>query len=171
MNHKYIVVFDFETDSPDPETCNPVEIAAVAIHPQTLEIKTEDAFKATIKPPGINKDEYFTEARQKTIDWHASTRGCDASDIIAGWKKGRAEKTVWKNFCSFLEKYKIEKDVSRKIFYTEPVASGYNINGFDIPIAKRLQEKHKTPWPFGKNTMDLYDLMYYWCLEAYPSLS
>ncbi len=162
MNHKYIIVFDYETDSPDPTSCNPVEIAAVAIHPRTLEIKEDDAFKAVIKPPDINKDEYFTDARQKTIDWHANTRGCSSAEIIAGWKKGKSEKMVWKNFCAYLNKYKIEKDPSRKIYYTEPVPAGYNIDGFDLPICKRLQATHKTPWPFAKNSMDLYSLMYYW---------
>lgn len=163
MNHRWIVVYDLETDSPDPLEANPVEIAAVAIHPRTLEIKKDDVFKVTVKPPGITNDDYFTTARQKTIDWHASTRGCKSEDIIALWKKGKATKIAMKNFCSFLEKYHIEKDPSRKIYYTEPVYSGYNVNGFDDLIIKRMCENHKLKYPFAKTgNMDLMDVLYPW---------
>ena len=99
MNNRWIIVFDFETDGTDPNTCNPVELAAVPIEPRTLEIKASKAFSAVIKPPGFNKDEYFTEERQKTIEWHAKQRGVTSADIIKSWKKGKSEKIVWKNFC------------------------------------------------------------------------
>ena len=38
MNNRCIIVFDWQTDSPDPHTCNPVELAAIPIEPRTLEI-------------------------------------------------------------------------------------------------------------------------------------
>ena len=75
MNNRWIMVFDLETDSPNPQTCNAVELAAVPVNPRTLEIKAEQAFRATIKPDDIDKEEYFTKARQDTIAWHAKTRG------------------------------------------------------------------------------------------------
>ena len=161
MNNRWIIVFDFETDGTDPNTCNPVELAAVPIEPRTLEIKASKAFSAVIKPPGFNKDEYFTEERQKTIEWHAKQRGVTSADIIKSWKKGKSEKIVWKNFCEYRKKFNIEKSYGN--WYTEPVAAGYNIIGFDLPICQRLSEKHKTGMPFAKvNKMDLMDLMFYW---------
>ena len=42
MNHRWIIVYDLETDGPDPSTANPVEIAAVPVNPRTLEIKMDD---------------------------------------------------------------------------------------------------------------------------------
>ena len=82
MNHRWIIVYDLETDGPDPTIANPVEIAAVPVNPRTLEIKMDDTFEVTVKPPGIDKDDYFTTGVQKTIDWHASTRGCSSADIV-----------------------------------------------------------------------------------------
>lgn len=160
MNHRWIIVYDLETDSPDPNEANPVEIAAVPVNPRTLEIKMDDTFKVTVKPPGIDKDEYFTTARQKTIDWHANTRGCQSSDIISTWKKGKSQKVAMKNFCSYLEKYHIEKDPGRKIFYTEPVYSGYNIDGFDDIIIRNMCDKHNLKYPFAKmGNLDLMNLI------------
>ena len=92
MNKRWIIVFDWETDSPDPHTCNPVELAAIPIEPRTLEIKEDKAFSTVIKPPGFNKEEYFTDDRQKTIEWHAKQRGVTSEDIIKAWKKGKSEK-------------------------------------------------------------------------------
>ena len=71
MNNRWIIVFDWETDSPDPHTCNPVELAAIPIEPRTLEIKKDKAFNTVIKPPGFIKDEYFRDDRQITF-------GCQA---------------------------------------------------------------------------------------------
>ena len=48
MNNRWIIVFDWETDSPNPDTCNPVELAAVPVDPRTLEIKTVQPFVQTI---------------------------------------------------------------------------------------------------------------------------
>lgn len=163
MNHKWIIVYDLETDSAKPEEANITEIAAVAIHPRTLDIKTDDAFKLTVKPPGITKDEYFTSARQDTIQWHANTRGCTSEDIIKLWKSGKSTKIALKSFCTFLEKYHIEKDPARKIYYTEPVYSGYNVNGFDDIIIRRLLNEHKLKYPFAKmGHMDVMDIIGMW---------
>ena len=51
--------FDLETDALNPQTCNAVELAAVPVNPRTLEIKSEQAFRATIKPDDIDKEEYL----------------------------------------------------------------------------------------------------------------
>lgn len=161
MNKRWIMVFDWETDGVDPYSCNPVELAAVPVDPRTLEIKEDRAFNAIIKPDGFDSDEYFTDDRQKTIEWHAKQRGVDSSDIIKIWKKGKSEKIVWKSFCDYCKKFNIEK--SPGSWYTEPIAAGYNIIGFDLPICERLAAKHKTKVPFSKTTkIDLMDLMFYW---------
>ena len=161
MNNRWIIVFDWETDGPDPTTCNPVELAAIPIDPRTLDIKIDKAFNATIKPPGITKEEYFTDEKQKTIEWHAKQRGVTSEDIIQTWKSGKSEKIVWKNFCEYCKKFEIEK--SRDSWYTEPIAAGYNIIGFDLPICQRLAKKHKTKMPFAKVTkIDIMDMLFFW---------
>jgi hypothetical protein len=161
INNRWIIVFDLETDSPDPDQCNPVEIAAVPVDPRTLEIKSGNAFRATIKPDGIDTDEYFTKAHQDTIAWHAKTRGVEPEDIIREWKSAQSEKVVWKNFMSYCAKYEIDKRQGQ--WYVEPIPCGYNIVGFDLPIIKRLSEKHKTKMPFSKvNKIDLMDILFMW---------
>ena len=163
MNHRWIIVYDLETDGPDPTTANPVEIAAVPVNPRTLEIKMDDTFEVTVKPPGIDKDAYFTTGVQKTIDWHASTRGCSSDDIVSTWKKGKSQKVAMKNFCSYLQKYHIEKDPVRRIYFTEPAYSGYNVDGFDDIIIRNMCTKHKLDYPFAKmGNMDLLNYITYW---------
>ncbi len=109
MNNRWIIVFDWETDGPNPETCNPVELAAIPVNPRTLEIKKEQAFRATIRPDGIDSEEYFTKERQDTIAWHAKQRGVETEDIVKDWKSGQNEKVVWKNFCNYCSKYEVDK--------------------------------------------------------------
>jgi len=163
MNHRWIIVYDLETDGPDPTTANPVEIAAVPVNPRTLEIKMDDTFEVTVKPPGIDKDDYFTTGVQKTIDWHASTRGCSSADIVSNWKKGKSQKVAMKNFCSYLQKYHIEKDPVRRIYFTEPAYSGYNVDGFDDIIIRNMCDRHKLDYPFAKmGNMDLLHYITYW---------
>ena len=163
MNHRWIIVYDLETDGPDPTTANPVEIAAVPVNPRTLEIKMDDTFEVTVKPPGIDKDDYFTTGVQKTIDWHASTRGCSSEDIVSTWKKGKSQKVAMKNFCSYLQKYHIEKDPMRRIYFTEPAYSGYNVDGFDDIIIRNMCDRHKLDYPFAKmGNMDLLHYITYW---------
>lgn len=164
MNHKYYIVADLETDSADCNTANPVEIAAVAIHPRTLEIMTDDAFKMTVKPEGFDSEDYMTDARAKTIKWHADTRKVKKDDILNMWSEGISEEMAWKGFCTYVNKYNIRKNPSKKIYYTEPIISGYNIDGFDMPILERLNTKYKTKWPFSSypRTFDLQNIIYYW---------
>ena len=100
---------------------------------------------------------------QKTIDWHASTRGCSSADIVGMWKKGKSQKVAMKNFCSYLQKYHIEKDPVRRIYFTEPAYSGYNVDGFDDIIIRNMCDKHKLDYPFAKmGNMDLLNYITYW---------
>lgn len=161
MNSRWIMVFDWETDGPKPATCNPVELAAVPVDPRTLEIKEDQAFKAVIRPDGIDSEEYFTKERQDTIAWHAKQRGVDTDEIVADWKKGQSEKVVWKNFCNYCAKYEVDK--RRGQWYTEPIPSGYNIVNFDLVIARRLAEKYGTKFPFSEvNKIDMMDICFMW---------
>ena len=80
-NSRWIICFDFETDSPNQDTCNPVQLAAVPIDPVTLEVKKDQSFNVTIKPEGINKKDYFTPEREKTINWHAQIHETSYEDI------------------------------------------------------------------------------------------
>ena len=50
MNYRDIIVFDFETGGANPHTCQPTQIAAVAIHARKLEIQPGGTFNSEIRP-------------------------------------------------------------------------------------------------------------------------
>ncbi len=160
-NSRWIICFDFETDSPDMEKCNPVQLAAVPIDPETLEVKKDQFFNITIKPADIDKPEYFDADREKTINWHAENYGITYEEVINRWKSGVAEKVAWKNFCTYCSKYVVDKKPGQ--WFPDPIPAGYNITGFDIPIAQRLCKKHKTKFPFSEvNKLDAMDNLFWW---------
>ena len=60
MNYRDIIVFDFETGGANPHTCQPTQIAAVAIHARKLELQPGGIFDSEIRP--IIDDEKAIEA-------------------------------------------------------------------------------------------------------------
>jgi len=162
-NSRWIICFDFETDLPDSEKCNPVQLAAVPIDPENLEVKKDQSFNVIIKPPGIDKDEYFeVPNREKTIAWHAENYGISSEGVVEKWKtEGVSEKVAWKNFCNWCLKYNVDKRPGQ--WFPQPIPAGYNITGFDIPIARRLCKKHKIKMPFSEVTkLDAMDNLFWW---------
>ncbi len=161
-NNRWIICFDFETDLPDKDLCNPVQLAAVPIDPETLEVKKDQAFNAMIKPEGIDKPEYFdVPKREGTINWHAQNYGITYEEVIEKWKNGVSEKVAWKNFATYCKKYTVDKKPGQ--WFPEPIPAGYNITGFDIPIAERLCKKHKIKMPFSSVTkLDAMDNLFWW---------
>ena len=160
-NTRWLLTVDIETDLPDHELCNPVQLAAVPIHPETLEVRKDEAFNVMIKPPGINKEDYLTEDRQKCIAWHAKIHKVTPDEILDRWKKGVSEKVAWKSFITYCKKYEVAKKPGQ--WYPQPVPAGYNITGFDLPIMRRLCKKHKTPFPFSAVTkLDAMDMLFWW---------
>jgi len=160
-NSRWFICFDFETDGKKAEECSPVELAAVPIDPETLEIRRACAFSTVIRPPGIDKEDYFDDKKVETINWHAKQAGCTFDDIVEKWKGGMAQKTAWKNFCSYCSKYNVDKRPGQ--WYPQPIPVGYNILGYDMIIAERLAEKHKAKVPFSQVTrVDIFDMIFTW---------
>lgn len=161
MNKQFYLVYDFETDGVDPNTCNPVELAAVPVEPRRLDILKEEHFKIIIKPPDIDNPEYLTDERLKTIQWHAKNKNITPEDVIASWKNGFEPKTAWEMMAKYAEKYTIPK--TRGHWYTEPIPVGYNIICFDNIIAKRLSDQYNIKYPFSAvKKIDLQDLLFTW---------
>ena len=46
INTHKIISLDFECDGVNPFTCNPTQLAAIAIHPRTLEIIPDSEFNS-----------------------------------------------------------------------------------------------------------------------------
>ena len=131
MNKNKICVFDFETDGRDVKTLNPVQLAAVIVDPRKLELVNKAEFNSFIRPEGIDNKNYVDKNRA-TIEWHANIRGCSVDEILELWKSAPPQKIVWGNFIEFLSKF--HKVGQRKTKFSAPIACGYNIHNFDLPI-------------------------------------
>lgn len=166
MNFNKICVYDFETDGKDPHTCNPVELAAVIIDPRTLELVPDSEFSVTIKPPDIDKKDYF-DKHKDTIDFHAKNSKLTPEEVVQNWKKGVEEKTAWQSFVDYLDKY--HKSSERKGQFSAPLQAGMNIYRFDSIIIERLAKKYDMLSKEGINKVfhprdkiDLMNILFLW---------
>jgi DNA polymerase III epsilon subunit-like protein len=132
MNYRDIIVFDFETGSRNPDKTQPVQIAAVAIHGRKLTVQPEGYFESLIRP--ILDDEEAIEKGLDPIEDEALAVNGKTREELA---KAPAARTVWKKFANFVNRYNFKGTP-----YYAPVAAGYNIVGFDMPIVQRMCEQY-----------------------------
>lgn len=166
MNYNKICVFDFETDGSDPSQCSPVQIAAVIVDPLNLEIVPGSEFNINFKPEVLEKDENY-EYTTDILDFHAKVKGCKKDDVLNEWKKYPKQEIAWKMFVEYLDKYHSRS--SKKSQFSAPIAAGYNIYRFDLPIIDRLSVKYKNINKEGRSDLfyprdvaDVINLIYYW---------
>lgn len=139
MNTKNICVFDFETDSPKPDTCNPVQLGAIMVHPIKLTLIDSAEFNSDMRPLDFDEPDY-AKKHKDTIEWHAKTAKCTTDEVLARWADAPPQKDVWKAFLSWLSRYHTKQD--RQTIFTAPIAAGYNIYNFDLKIIQRLSAKY-----------------------------
>ncbi|MAF25448.1 hypothetical protein CL634_07730 [bacterium] len=160
MNYKDIIVFDFETGSRNPDKTQPVQIAAVAIHGRKLTIQNGGYFESLMRPV-LDDDKAIEMGIDPIEDEALAVNGKTRKELA----KAPQPKTVWKKFSNFVNKYNWKKTP-----YFAPVAAGYNINGFDMPIVQRLCEQYgPTDKKTGKQTLfdkihriDMMDTVWMW---------
>lgn len=141
MNFQKICVYDFETDSANPRTCNPVQLGAIIINPRTLTVETDSEFNSGICPEDLLKDEkQYIQDHSDTIAWHSRVQNCTSEQIIEKWKSYPLEKDVYKNFKDYLLKYHTR--TKRQCKFSAPMKAGYNIIRFDNIIIERLCKKY-----------------------------
>jgi len=140
LNLKKICVFDFETDSPDPHTCQPVELGAIMIDPRKLKFIEGSEFNSMMRPTNIDEENYY-EVHKDTISWHARQLNKKPLEVLDSWKAAPLQKNVWADFKRYLDMYHVQD--KRKSVFTAPLACGFNILDFDLPIIQRLSKKYK----------------------------
>jgi hypothetical protein len=165
INYNKICVFDFETDGSDPRVCSPVQIASVIIDPIKLEIVPKSEFNIFFKPDVLANDENY-EYTTDILDFHAKVKGCSKDDILKEWKAYPSQEQSWKMFTNYLEMYHSRS--SKKSQFSAPIAAGYNINRFDLPIVDRLSNKYgnvnkelKTDIFYPRDVVDIMNLIFY----------
>jgi hypothetical protein len=179
----HICVYDFETDGPNPEICQPVQLAALIIDYRTLEIIDKSEFSSFMRPIGIDDPTYY-EKNYDTIRWHATnynpnwetmkeTEREDATKKIFDiWNTAPGQKQVFQDFTTYLLKYNTNQ--SRKGKWSAPLRAGMNIKRFDNVIIDRLcktygaitndgEQKIFTP----RDQIDILELAFYW-FESLP---
>lgn len=161
-----ICVFDLETDGANPNECSPVQIAAVIVDPVKLEIVKDSEFNIMMKPEKMEENPSY-EYDNDILNFHAKVRSCQQKDIIELWQNSMSQKQAWGLFTGYLEKYHSRS--TRKNEFSAPIASGYNINRFDLKIINRLAKKFKSVTKeennnifYPRDVLDLMNLIYYW---------
>lgn len=144
MNNK-ICVFDFETDGSDPSECSPVQLSAVMVDAQRLEIIEDSLFNVYLKPERIEnaKDKVDISIYDDSdiLEWHGKIKGVDKTEIFNKWLEYPDQKHSWNQFINYLDTYHAV-DKSKKSQFSAPKACGYNILRFDMKIIQRLSEKY-----------------------------
>jgi DNA polymerase III epsilon subunit-like protein len=159
MNYRDIIVFDFETGSRNPMKTQPTQIAAIALHGRRLTPQPGGVFNSEIRP--IIDDKKAIEAGFDPLEEEAlEITGKNRKDLA----KAPSPKAVWQKFEDFCNKFNF-----RGTSYTAPIAAGYNIIGFDLPIVQRMCEMHGTTDSRGRQTLfnpifklDVMDMVFSW---------
>jgi DNA polymerase III epsilon subunit-like protein len=144
MNNNDYICFDFETGGKDRDTAALLQIAAVQIHQRKL-TKGKTFYAPIIKPePGfVVEDEALEINKIKRADLE------NAPPL----------KQVWADFTMYLNSFNFKKQS-----FTAPIAVGYNIRGYDLPIVERVCKVHgplnnKTGRQNLFNDFFVYDIM------------
>lgn len=156
INNKYLLCYDFETSGRDSKNCGITQIAAVVIHPRTLEILDEfncDNIKP--RPNDVLEDEAFKITRK------------DKDYILAN---GIDAKQAWQNFTQFIHQFN-----TKRSSWNAPIPCGMNIDAYDHVILNRYCKDYG-PWDEKQDKQSLvsnfmsYDLLrqYYWWIESTP---
>ena len=165
MSNRDIIVFDFETGGRNPITCQPTQLAAIALDGRNFRLKGE--FNSEIWAETDDK-----KAEKKGLgpieDGALKVTGKTREEIA----KAPKPKAVWKKFCAFVDKYNW-KGTS----FFAPIAAGYNILGYDMIIVDRLCKEYG-PWDDQRQRQKLFhqihkiDMMdnYYMWTEGDPSV-
>lgn len=172
MNNNKICVFDFETDGSDPSVCSPVQLSAVMVDTQRLEIIKDSEFNAFLKPERIEL------AKDPTIDiysdsdileWHGKVKGVDKTEIFNSWTSYPDQKYTWQQFSNYLDNYHNVYGKKSKSQFSAPMACGYNIIKFDMKIINRLSQKYgnvnkenSTNLFHPRDQIDLMNIVWLW---------
>jgi len=173
-----ICVFDFETDGSDPTSCSPVQLSAVMVDSNRLEIIKDSEFNVFLKPERIENEKNPTPAvysDSDILDWHAKIKNVTSKDIFNSWLNYPEQKHSWKQFVNYLDNYhsNIKKSKSQ---FSAPIACGYNIVRFDMKIINRLSVKYNninkenlTNLFHPRDQIDLMAVTFLW-FESLPEI-
>jgi len=142
-----IIVFDFETGGRNPLSCQPTQIAAIALDGRNF--KPKGTFNSMMRP--IIDDEKAIAAGVDPLEEGALKVTGQTREELA---KAPLPKGVWKKFCTFVDKYNWKGTP-----FFAPIPCGYNIIGYDMPIVDRLCKEYG-PYDEKKGKQKLFHQIY-----------
>lgn len=142
-----IIVFDFETGGRNPLTCQPTQVAALALDGRNFKLK--GTFNSEIWAE--TDDEKAVAAGLGPIEDGALKVTGKTREGIA---KAPKPKAVWSKFCTFVNKYNWKGTP-----FFAPIAAGYNILGYDMIIVDRLCKEYG-PWDNERQRQKLFHQIY-----------
>lgn len=156
-----LLFFDTETSDVDPNTCHVLQLAACVVDAEDddLTIMDNGIFTSYIRPP-LTDEEIMNPEIIK--DGALNKNHIKREDIL----KFPEEKVVWKNFEKFCLSFRRGGEL--------PVACGWNIKDFDLPIIERINRRNKCKKYFHEhNFIDLMNLDWIFCQRDpnYPGKS
>jgi len=144
INNNNICVFDFETDGSNPKICSPVQLSALIVDMSRLEIVKNSEFNVFLKPERLEVEAKLLNmslySDSDILEWHGKVKGIEKAEVFDAWTKYPDQKHSWNQFISYLDNYHSRS--SKKSQFSAPIASGYNIIKFDLPIVNRLSNKY-----------------------------
>jgi len=160
--NKKLIIFDFETDGLNTDTCNAVQLAAIAIDLKKIQLVKNSEFEIKIRPNEIDHEDYF-EAHENTINWHANLHNKEPHEIVDIWKDTHIpEKDAFNTFDEYVKRFNPGKQWMKL-----PILGGQNVREFDIPILKRKLAKFGITYRFSKrDIIDLKEFLLHWFLYA-----
>lgn len=155
-----IVVLDFETGSLNPYKTQPIQIAAIMIDINKLELIPGSEFNSEIKP--VTESAELDKLGLDPIEDDALKVNRKEMESLL---KAKSVDVVWNEFKAYLNNYRINKVATGC-----PIVCGFNNNRFDDIILKRLGlkyggfDKDKNEWTIlhPKQNFDVWKYAWYW---------
>ena len=142
MNNNDLLVYDFETTSINPHSCQPTELASCVIHGRKLEIHPNSMFRSYIRPifdeeecKKLGLDPVTDEVLEKT---HIKKEDLEKAPSI---------KVVWDQFQKYVNKYNY-----RQGKWGSLIKCGMNTTHYDNIIIDRIAGGHLRK---AKNQLDI----------------
>lgn len=140
MKHNDIIFYDFETTSANPKTCQPIQLAAVAIDGYRLTVKPDSIFQTLIRPEfdlELCEKYNLDPLTEESIAIHGKT-----AEML---QDAPTPKVAWHQFVEYVDRYNCEGNM-----WGRPIAAGQNIQGYDRIICERLALEE----PYGYGPVD-----------------
>lgn len=145
INTKPYIFFDTETGSLNPERTQVLSISSVTICPRKLEIIPDSVFNAFIKP--LDDD----QAIKRGLDSVQKSALAVNKIVLADLEECSNEETVFRNWVEHINTWN-----PKKSSFEAPIATGFNINGFDMKIVNRMCKSYGY-WDDKKNQQKIFN--------------